>query len=196
MGTKNTIYRSYSMEYGTFVGLGWGAMFLSYVEGISYQNGLLIFLCVALFSVMCVLPFVLAMRLNRKHHEAGERLSYWQGVLFSFSMFMYACMMNAFIVFSYFQFLDDGLLMEQLNSMVNTPEIVATYQQIGMGAQYEQMLGMLKQVEELTPFEKALMIFNNNFFISLILTIFVGIVAAYDLTKLKGFGKEQGQSKR
>lgn len=172
------------MEYGTFVGLCWGAMFFCYVEGISYQNGLLMLLCVALFGVACVLPFVLAMRLNKKLFAVGERLSYLQGLLFAFSMFMYACMMNGLIVFAYFQFLDNGLLMEQMESMVNMPEMITTYQQIGMGEQYEQMISVLKQIDDLTPFEKALMMFNNNFFISLILTIVAAIVASYDLTKI------------
>lgn len=194
MATKNTVYRSYSMEYGTFVGLCWGAMFLCYVEGISYQNGLLILLCVALLGVACVLPFVLAMRLNRKHFSIGEQLSYWQGLLFAFSMFMYACMMNGLIVFAYFQFLDNGLLMEQLESLVNMPEMVTTYQQIGMGEQYEQMISMLQQMDNLTPFEKTLLIFNNNFFISIILSFVVGIVASYDLKKLKAYGQGQSQS--
>lgn len=192
MATKNTVYRSYSMEYGTFIGLGWGATFLSYVEGISYQNGLLIFLCVALFSIMCVCPFVLAMRLNRKHYAIGDRLSYLQGLLFAFSMFMYACMMDGFITYAYFQFWDNGLLMEQLESMVNMPEMVRTYQQIGMGEQYEQMINMLKQMNELTAFEKALMIFNNNFFISILLSFVVGFVASYDLNRIKVH--HQGQS--
>ena len=172
------------MEYGTFVGLAWGGIFLSYAEGISYNNGLLMLLCFMLCGVAFILPFVLAFRLNRKMALAGERLSYFQGLLFAFSMFMYACLMNGLIVFAYFQFLDNGLLMEQMESMVNMPEMITTYQQIGMGEQYEQMISVLKQIEDLTPFEKALMMFNNNFFISLILTIVVAIVASYDLTKI------------
>jgi hypothetical protein len=172
------------MEYGTFVGVCWGALFLCYVEGISYQNGLLILLCLALFGVAFCMPFVLGMRLNRKLFFAGERLSYWQGLLFAFSMFMYASMLNGLIVYAYFQFLDDGLLMEQINSMVNMPEMVTAYQQLGMGEQYEQMTSMLREMDELTAFEKALLVFNNNFFISIFMSFLVAFVASYDLRKI------------
>ena len=33
------------MEYGTFVGLTWGGLFFSYVEGIAGNNGMLMMLC-------------------------------------------------------------------------------------------------------------------------------------------------------
>ena len=82
------------MEYGTFIGLTWGGMFLTYVEGISYNNGLLMLLCFMLGGVALVLPFVLAFRLNRKMALAGEHLSYFQGLFFAFSMFMYGCLLN------------------------------------------------------------------------------------------------------
>lgn len=185
MATKNYTYRSYSMEYGTFVGFSWGALFLSYVEGISYNNGLLMLLCFMLAGVSLVLPFLLALRLNRKMFLADERLSYLQGLLFSISMFMYACLMNGLIVFAYFSFLDDGLLYEQLNSMLTMPEMVQTYQQIGMSEQYDQMVNMMGELNGLTVFEKTLMIFNNNFFFSIIMSFAVAIVASYDLRKVK-----------
>lgn len=167
------------MEYGTFVGLCWGALFLSYVEGVSYNNGLLILLCFMLCGVALVLPFVLAMRLNRKLFVAGEQLSYFQGLIFSFSMLMYGCLMNGLIVFAYFQFLDEGLLYEQLSQMLAMPELVSTYQQMGMGEQYTQMAEMMEEVDGLSPFEKALLIFNNNFFFSIILSFVVAIVASW-----------------
>ena len=167
------------MEYGTFVGLSWGALFLSYVEGISYNNGLLMLLCIMLCGVSFVLPFVLAMRLNRKLWMAGEQLSYFQGLIFSFSMLMYSCMMNGLIVFAYFRFLDNGLLYEQLNQMLHMPELVATYQQIGMGEQYKQMMSMMEEMDGLSAFEKTLLIFNNNFFFSIILSFVVAIVASW-----------------
>ena len=179
MATSNNIYRSYSMEYGTFVGLSWGGVFLTYVEGISYNNGLLMLLCFMLCGVAFILPFVLALRLNRKMALAGERLSYFQGLLFAFSMFMYACLMNGLIVFAYFQFLDNGMLMEQLNGMLMQPEMVKTYEQMGMGEQHAQMMGILKEADALSAWEKTLLIFNNNFFFSLFLTFIVALVASW-----------------
>lgn len=167
------------MEYGTFVGLAWGGVFLSYVEGISYNNGLMMLLCFMLCGVSVMLPLVLGVRLNRKMALIEERLSYFQGLFFAFSMFMYACLMNGLIVFAYFNFLDDGQLMEQLNAMLNQPEMVQTYEQLGMGAQHAQMMDILRETDGLSAWEKTLLIFNNNFFISLFYSFIVAVAATW-----------------
>ena len=167
------------MEYGTFVGLSWGALFLSYVEGISRGNGLLVFLCLILCGATILLPFLLALRLNRKLLQIGQKLNYWQGVLFAFSMFMYACIMNGIVVFAYFQFFDDGMLMEQLTRMATQPEMVDAYKQLGMDEQYAQVTDMIREVDALSPFEKTLAVFNNNFVFSAIASFFVAIAAAW-----------------
>ncbi|MBQ9665723.1 MAG: DUF4199 domain-containing protein [Bacteroidaceae bacterium] len=190
MATASNVYRAYSMEYGTFVGLGWGGLFLCYVEGISTGNALLMLLCFALFGICGILPFFLAFRLNHKLFIAGEKLSYLQGLFFAFSMFMYACLMNGVIAFSYFQFLDDGTLYEQLNGMLTQPEMVSTYRQMGMGEQYSQMMSMLKEVNDLSVMEKALAVFNNNFFFSIFMSFIVAIAASYNL---KNFNKGKQQ---
>lgn len=185
MAARNYVYKSYSMEYGTFVGMSWGALFLSYVEGISQDNAFLILVCFALCGVAFIMPFVLALRLNRKVLMAGERLSYFQGLLFAFSMFMYACLLNGLIVYVFFGYMDDGLLFERIDSMITMPEMVTTYQQIGLGEQYEQMQKMLGEMNSLSALEKTLMVFNNNFFFSIIMAFVVAFVASYDLRRLK-----------
>ncbi len=179
------MYRAYSMEYGTAVGLGWSALFLSYVGGVTSGNGLLILLCFLLCGVCFALPFVLALRINKKLFAIGEKLSYLQGLFFSFSMFMYGCLINGLIVFAYFKFWDDGSLYEQLNKLVTQPDMVETYRQLGMGDQYAQMLELLKQVDSLSAFDKTLAIFNNNFFWGLILSFIVAVVASYNLKNIR-----------
>lgn len=184
MATNNHAYKSYSMEYGTFIGLSWGVLFLCYVEGISYGNNLLVLLCLLFCAISFFLPFLLALRLNRKLLTIDENLSYIQGLLFSFSMFMYACLMNGFIVFAYFQFLDDGTLFEQLHNMIKMPELKAAYQQMGMDEQYSQMIAILKDVNQMSTFEKTLGIFNNNFVFGSIMSFVVAFFASYNLKKL------------
>jgi len=171
------------MEYGTFVGLAWGGVFLTYVEGISHNNGLLMLLCFMLCGVSLVLPMVLGMRLNKKMALIKERLSYFQGLFFAFSMFMYACLLNGLIVFAYFNFFDDGLLMEQLNALLTQPEMVQTYEQLGMGVQHAQMLDILQETDGLSAWEKTLLIFNNNFFISLFFSVIVAFIASWKREK-------------
>lgn len=181
MATKSNVYKAYSMEYGTFVGLGWGALFLCYVGGICTNNAVLFLLAMALCGVCLMMPFFFAVRLNRKLFAAGDKLSYLQGVFFSFSMFMYACLMNALIVFAYFKLFDNGTLCEQLTHMVTLPEMVTMYQQIGMSEQYQMMLDMLKDINNMSAFEKTLAVFHNNFFFGIIMSFIVAVAASYNL---------------
>ena len=91
----------------------------------------------------------------------------------------YACLLDGLIVFSYFQFLDDGLLMEQLNALLTQPEMAKTYEQMGMEVQHAQMLEILAEVDGLSAWEKTLVIFNNNFVFSLVLSLVVAWVASW-----------------
>ena len=181
MATKSNIYRSYSMEYGTFVGLGWGALFLCYVGGVVTGNALLMLLCLALGLACLIMPFWFALRLNKMLLAVGEKLSYWQGLLFSVSMFMYACLMDGLIVFAYFRFMDGGALYEQLHSMIAMPEMLAAYKQMGLGEAYSQMLDALAEMQSMSAFDKALLLFNNNFVFSIIMSFLVAIAASYSL---------------
>lgn len=179
MATNGNAYRAYSMEYGTFVGLGWGATFLCYVGGILTGSSLLMLLLMATGAVSLVLPFRLALRMNRKLQAVGGRLSYWQGLLFSFSMLMYACLMNALVIYTYFALFDNGALVEQISQMLSESDIVATYQQMGMSDSYTLMTQTMDEVANLSAFEKTLMLFNSNFLFSIILSFLVAISASY-----------------
>ena len=181
MATTNNIYRSYSMEYGTFVGFGWGALFLCYVGGIVMGNALLMLLCLAVGAACLLMPFLFALRLNRMLWAVGEKLSYLQGLLFSVSMLMYACLMSGIVAFAYFQFMDGGALYEQLHGMITLPEMVAAYKQMGLGDAYSQMLTALSEMQSMSAFDKALLLFNNNFCFSIILSFLVAITASCNL---------------
>ncbi|MCH5175290.1 MAG: DUF4199 domain-containing protein [Prevotellaceae bacterium] len=190
MATRNNIYRSYSMEYGTFVGLGWGALFLCYVGGIVMNNAILMLLCVAVGLACLLLPFWFAMRLNKMLHGVGEKLSYLQGLLFSVSMFMYACLMSGLVAFAYFRFMDSGALYEALHSMITQPEMVATYKQMGLGEAYSQMQTTLSEMQSMSAFDKALLLFNNNFCFSIIMSFLVAIAASCSLKNGGNINKE------
>ena len=90
---------------------------------------------------------------------------------------MYACLMNGLVVFAYFQLKDDGQLMDRMNELLTQPEMVSTYEQMGMGEQRVQMMDVLREADGLSSWEKTLLIFNNNFFFSIILSFFVAGVA-------------------
>ena len=185
MAIKSNSYRAYSMEYGTFVGLSWGAFFLSYVEGICTDSALLMLFSMILGTVCLCLPFLFALRLNRKLTAVGEKLSYLQGLLFAISMLMYACLLDGLIIYAYFTLFDEGQLIERMLQLLTQPEVITTYRQMGMATSYTQMTEMLDEISEMSAFEKTLSLFNTNFIFSTFLSFFVAIPASLNLRKSK-----------
>lgn len=166
------------MEYGTFVGLGWGALFLCYVGCVCTGSALLMLLCMAVGAACLVLPFRMALRMNRKLQAIGEKMSYLQGLLFAISMLMYACLMNGLVNYVYFAYFDDGALLDQMTQLMTQANTRETYRQMGMSASYAQMEAMLDEIGNLSPFEKTLSLFNSNFLCSIILSFFVALSAS------------------
>lgn len=172
-------YSSYSREYGTFVGIGWGALFLLYIYSVLTMNPLFFLAFFALMFVCSIMPFFFAFRINKKYASIGERLSYFQGFSFSLVMFMYACLMSGIISYIYFEFFDNGAICQSLLEMFNTAELKKTYEHIGMSDSYNEMMQLLNEASSLSSFEKTLALFNNNFFMSLFLSFLVAFVASF-----------------
>lgn len=173
------IFRAYSIEYGTMIGLSWGALLLSYTYGIRDLNTFLILLSFILCSVCLLLPFLLGFRLNRKAFRAGIRVSYLQGLFISLSMFLYASIMGALITFSYFEYLDHGAFMEALFKMLNDSNMSDIYSQMGMGGEYGEMVNLLKEADKSTSFEKALLMFNNDITWGIAISFLVAITVSW-----------------
>jgi hypothetical protein len=55
---------------------------------------------------------------------------------------------------------------------------------MGMEEQYKQMLDVLKDIEGMSAFDKALGLFNNNFIFGIAMSFIVGWVASFDLKKV------------
>ncbi|MBQ0021761.1 MAG: DUF4199 domain-containing protein [Prevotellaceae bacterium] len=174
-------YRAYSMEYGTFVGIAWSLLFLSYFYGVRDNNALLLLASFALCAVGFFLPFILGLRLNAIMSFNNMRLSYLKALMFSFSMFMYACLLSGLISYFYFEFLDDGELLSAISTMLNNKEIISMYNEMKLAEQYGELLNMIKELENLSSFESALLIFNNNFTWSMIMSFLVPFAVIYRL---------------
>ena len=99
-----------------------------------------------------------------------------QGLSFSFTMFMWACLFNGIIVYSYFEFFDNGAFIDALITMLSDKQLAQTYTQIGMGESYKEILSMMNEIAQTSSFDKALALFNNNFLLSLLLSIPVALV--------------------
>lgn len=181
--TNGEIFRAYSIEYGTLIGFSWGALLLSYAYGIRDLNAFLILISFVLCSVCLILPFILGFRLNRKAWKAGISVSYLQGLLISLSMFLYASMMGALITYGYFEFLDHGAFMEALNKMLEEANMAEVYSQMGMGSQYNELIGLLGETEATSSFDKALLMFNNNITWGIFISFLVAISISWKSKK-------------
>lgn len=172
----NISYKAFTMEYGTFIGIAWSLCFLSYTYGVINNNSMLLMLCLLLLCVGGIMPFLLALRLAMKV-PAKNRMSFFQGLGFSFTMFMWACLFDGIIVYSYFEFFDNGAFIDALVTILSDKQLAQTYTQIGMGESYKQILSMMNEIAQTSSFDKALALFNNNFLLSLLLSIPVALVA-------------------
>jgi len=172
------------MEYGTFIGTSWSLCFLSYVYGITSNNALLLLICFAFLGLSTLLPFLLAFRLNKKYPD-GDGMTYIQGLLFAFSMFMWACLLDGMIVYGYFEFLDNGAFLDTVLGMLEDKQIVQTYTQIGLADSYKDIMKMMNELTQTSSFEKAMAFFNNNFILSVVLCFPVAVVASLKVKIIK-----------
>ena len=84
---------------------------------------------------------------------------------------MYASLLCGALELAYFQFLDKGALTEALQAMFRDAEVRQTYQQLGMSATYREVTDLITEVGTLSALDKTLLLFNQNFFVGLILSV-------------------------
>ena len=94
-------------------------------------------------------------------------------------MFMYACLLSGCMQFIYFAHIDKGNLFSSINAMLTSSDIQNTYRQAGLSAYYTQIIDMIHELELLSAFDKTLLLFNNNFLTSLILSLPIAVTAYY-----------------
>lgn len=176
--------RAYATEYGTFLGVAWVIVFALYVLGICNMN--MLFMFVACIGI-CMLPFVafyFAWR-YKQHLEPGEKLPFFSAWMFSIMMFVYACLLTGAAEYVYFAYMDDGALLGQFYSVLEDEETIKLYKQMGLSETLGILRESLDEMSKLSPLDMALMLFNQNFFMSIILSISTAFVASMK-SKRKG----------
>lgn len=162
--------RGYASEYGTFVGAVWGLVFFMFVYGIRLNSNLLLFLGMLSFLVLPAVPCLFTLRLKRNLRDHMP-MGFLRALLFSLNMLFYASLLQAAIVFVYFQWMDHGSLVQQVHDMLFMPEIQQAYRDAGatnMLKQFEQSLDLFAQQ---SPFSVALSWLTQNIFISVFLAL-------------------------
>lgn len=172
----------YASEYGFFVGLIWAAMFFCYAEGISSSNMALVTACLIPALLSFIIPPYLSLRINKKLYDIGERLTYGRAYLFSLTMFIFASILSGATSYAYLTFIDKGQMSYKMMELLNDPNVSAAYRQMGMMDQYKEAM---KAFEQLTPWDICLSLFSNGIMIGIIASVFLALIASYDLAKIK-----------
>jgi hypothetical protein len=160
----------FATEYGTFAGLTWIAVFALYVAGIRSTSGMLMTAGMLCFCALPTVPFYFARRFRQQLPE-GTTVGFGRAYWFSLMMLVYASLLTAGAVYAYFKWMDHGALLQSVSHIVENPLTQQTYTQMGMGDTLKMMKEMLTDLSNLTAFDIAVAIFNQNFMLSLLLAL-------------------------
>jgi len=143
------------------------------------QNGL--FMLVGICTLIALLPIeiFLGMRMKKRAMQLEIPISPLFTYMNVLSIFMYACMLSGCMEFIYFAYIDKGELFTAINTMLTSPDTQALYRQAGMTDYYKQAIAMIQELEYLSPFDKTMLLFNNSFVTSIILSILISVVTYF-----------------
>ena len=174
-----TILRKFVKEYGSILGLCWVAVFACYVAGFRTQNGIYMMLGLIGIPALLVIEILLAIRLKKRSVQLELQLSPTITWMNSLSMFMYACLLCGCMEYIYFAYMDKGMLVDSIQSMIAAPELKAIYLQTGLTDYYHQISTLVEELHTLSAFDKTMILFNQNFLAALILSIPVAVVTYF-----------------
>lgn len=174
-----SILRKFIMEYGSILGLCWIAVFACYVVGFRTQNG--IFMLSGLMGLVGLLAveFFLGCRIKKRSVQLEIKSSFFFTYMNVLGIFMYACLLCGCLEYIYFAFIDKGALFEAIQTMLDSTEIKQLYTQMGMSAYYKQITDTIDELSMLSAFEKAMILFNQNFAVGLFMSVPVSIAAHF-----------------
>jgi len=167
--------KAFARQDGALLSLLWIGALVCYVQGLS--NPLLGLLSMVLIVAS---PFYAASRLRHFRDEAREgTISYMRAYGYTIMTYFYAGLLLAVAVFVYFNFMDNGYILEQLFKMMNTEESKQMIKVYGLTT--EQMKQALEELAALRPIDYAL-----NILTIIILTgFFLGLPIAAVMQKVK-----------
>lgn len=168
--------QGFAVEYGTILGLSWLITFGLMIAGM-LTNGLF-YLAAGFVSmgVTLILPFYLAWRF-KQHLDTGERVSFFLAWMLAFLMFLYACIFAGAGEFVYFTYMDHGRLMRVFQEVLFAPEVEAQYRAAGANDMLDIARIQFDMMRNMTPMQLTLILFENNIFVSMILSLPVAFVA-------------------
>jgi len=160
------MFNGYAMEYGTFLGVAFLAVFAAYVGGLRVPSGLLLFGSMVGLPLLAVFAGYLAMRYKRQVAD-GVAIPYSAAFVWCFMMLMYANFLAAAGEYVYFRWLDGGAMVESFRAMLNDGTLTAQYAQMGMQDSLEELKQMVEAFAALSPQDLVLGYFNVEMMVAI-----------------------------
>ncbi len=174
MGTPGFDYRearSYCMNYGLLVGTCWSASFLCTMWGQGHPFVGNLGLLIGLVSIYY------AGRLIRGYNvESGNRgwlRTWWMSCL----TYLFATMLTAVVQYVYFRYFDGGMLVRQMEQVMQMPQYKQLFAGVDEGALQQALVSLN------SPTQLTVRFFSMNILLGLVLSIPTLLIAGTGLNK-------------
>ncbi len=155
---------------GAIMGGLWIASFACFVG--EFSSPILGFAALALGLSSVIVGFL---RLRKfRDHALGGFITFGKATTYSILTYFYASLLLAVAQYVYFQFIDNGYLMNQYITMLSSPEYVAVVKDVyGMDA--KEMINILQtSISSMKPIEIAFQFLTINVIFATIISIPIG----------------------
>ena len=162
--TKIHFLITFSMYFGTVMGMFWILKFICLPAGFSFPLLQLLFLLFTLF-----VP-VLGFLFTHKYRETYcfGKISFRHAFVFNVMMYSFAALLAGMGHYFYFAFIDNGYLFEQYMQVLESVEAELP---AGMEASTDTIKEAFTQISSLSPIELTFQLMSQNFFYCTLLAL-------------------------
>lgn len=166
MEQRKVSTRSYAMHFGAYMGIYWILKFI--LLPLSFTIPFLSFLFIGLTMGVPFLGYFYLKIFRDK--VCGGYISFSHAMLFMMLVYFFAAMLVSVAHFIYFQYIDNGLIFNAIQSM--SKQVLILNEGHAEYTQMEEMINeMIKSFNELTPSDITLANFSRNIYIGFLLAI-------------------------
>lgn len=157
MADKKPTLQECAMKYGTMMGLFWIGKFILFPIGFKIPFIQLFFFFLTLFTPF--LGYIFAKKY--RENECENSISFFQGFSFTIFMYLFAALLVAVAHYIYFQFIDNGFIIETYSAMLNGLKEASAGQAVLPIEQVEEAMNI---ISGLSALQLTMQIIYQNIF--------------------------------
>ena len=147
--------KAFAKQDGAMLSLMWIGGFVCYIKGLTNPS-----LSLAAFLLIIISPFFAASRLRHFRDAALEgAITFMRGYAYTILTFFYAGLLLAVAIYVYFAFIDQGYLLDMVQSLIHSEDGAKMLEIYGMQSQME---AGLKELSDMRPIDFALNMLTFN----------------------------------